>query len=83
MDSTWEEMTNLCKLEFSQCSNQQELVKLCGNDEKIAWVVYFHNRDNSLKWMRSKVPALNGKTPTSCFPDNVNLLKRILLSFPS
>jgi len=81
-NQAWEKMAKLCEAGFQSCPFKDELVSLCSNQEDIACVVYYHNRDNSLNWMNNKVPALKGKTPASCFPANVNLLKQILLAFP-
>jgi len=81
-DNAWDSLADLCEAGFSSSPFQKELIDLCGNQEDIAWVVYYHNRDNSLKWMKSKVSALKGKTPGSCFPANIGTLKQVLLAFP-
>jgi len=78
----WDKMAQLCEAGFQSCSFKHELLSLCDNHEDIACVVYFHNRDNSLKWMKNKAPALKGRTPTSCFPSDVGLFKQVLLAFP-
>lgn len=72
----------MCKDNFSNCPFQQELIVLCDEHEDIAWVVYFHNSNNSVKWMKAIIPVLNGKSPQNCFPDHIEFLKKVLLSFP-
>ena len=78
----WNKMVKLCEADFHNFSFKDELLELCDNHEDIAYVVYHHNKENAIKWMKNKAPALQGKTPLSCFPYNVELLKQVLSAFP-
>lgn len=65
MDAGWGKFAQLCQEEFGRCSFQAELVHACGGQEDIAWVAYFHLRDDAVHWLHRSVPALSGKTPAS------------------
>lgn len=78
----WEKFSSLCQKGFISCTFSNELIEICDGDSSVASVVYYHNKDNSLKWMRSKVPALKGKTPASCARADMPSLKTVLMSFP-
>lgn len=80
--SEWANFAQLCKPEFSNCAFKDELVSFCGGKEDIAWVVYYHMRNQALDWMQKKVPALGNKTPKKCLGAHLNQLKGVLLSFP-
>ncbi len=82
MKQEWRKFAELCKPGFAACTFSEQLIKACGNHEDIAWVVYRHNGDNSLKWMQRKIPALNGKTPASCIETHRNELHQILMAVP-
>jgi len=79
----WEAYSNSCKSGFSTCNFSDKLSALCDSNEDIAWVVYHHNGENSLRWMYKKVPALDNSTPKSCLGSKVDKLKSILMTFPS
>tara|TARA_R100001244_G_scaffold5440_3_gene6513 strand:- start:40738 stop:40998 length:261 start_codon:yes stop_codon:yes gene_type:complete len=78
----WEKFLSLCQKGFISCTFSDELTEVCGGDANVASVVYYHNKDNALKWMRSKVPALKDKTPAFCARSDMPLLKTVLMSFP-
>lgn len=78
----WEKLASLCQKGFNNCSFSKELAELCNGDVSVASVVYYHNQGNSLKWMKSKVPALKGITPAACARTDIETLKKVLMSFP-
>ena len=78
----WERFSNLGKSEFETCDFKKELINLCGGHEDIAWVVYHHCGERSLKWMNSKIPALGKRKPKDCIKGGVVSLKQVLWSFP-
>jgi len=79
----WISFARLCKAEFELCDFKEELLDKCNGHEDVAWVIFRHNRNQSLKWMNSKIPALGNKTPSSFIDNKLDSLKKILLSFPS
>ena len=78
----WIKFSSLGEAEFKKCEFKEELIKMCGGNEDIAWVVYHHNGSQSLKWMNSKIPALGNKSPRSMITNKLESLKKVLWSFP-
>jgi len=63
MDQAWFRYADLCRAEFSKCSFPDQLIRECGNQEDIAWAVFFNLRADSLNWLNRNVPALGGNKP--------------------
>ncbi len=63
---------------------RSELVELCGGDSDIALAVFWLAGDNSLKWMESAPPVLDGVTPRECLKTALGRarLKEALLRSP-
>ena len=78
----WIKFSSLGETEFEKCEFKEELLKKCGGNVDIAWVVYHHNGSQSLKWMNSKIPALGNKSPSSMVTHKLESLKKVLWSFP-
>lgn len=78
----WIKFSSLGVVKFEKCEFKEELIKKCGGNEDIAWVVYHHNGSQSLKWMNSKIPALGNKSPRSMITNKLESLKKVLWSFP-
>ncbi len=79
----WIKFASLGKAGFETCDFKEALIQKCGGYEDVAWVVYHHNRSQSLKWMNSKIPALGNKAPRAMVTNKLESLKKVLWSFPS
>lgn len=82
-DAQWLNFVSLCEKDFEECDFQDELIAACLERDDIAKVVYFHNQRASLKWLKSKVPALDNCTPCKEIEKgNTTAVQNILLSIP-
>jgi hypothetical protein len=82
-DSSWQKFVRLCDKSFEECEFQEELISACLGHDDIAKVVYYHNRTSSLKWLKSKIPAMNNLVPgKEIEKGNVKAIHNVLLSFP-
>ncbi|MBB1355792.1 hypothetical protein [Pseudoalteromonas sp. SR45-5] len=82
-DSQWKHFVGLCDKNFEECEFASELIAVCFGKEDIAKVVYFHNKGASLKWLRSKIPAMGNLIPyKEIEKGNVDAVRNVLLSFP-
>lgn len=63
MDSNWYLFAETCHRDFELCAFKTELVAECEGHEDIAWATFFHLREDSVRWLHRKIPALDGKIP--------------------
>jgi len=83
-EDKWNNYSECFKNEWNNDSFQLELLKKMKNKVDIARVIYFHNRKQSLVWINSEIPILDGLTPLECM-ENEDLTKRLktcLMRFP-
>ncbi|MEZ9743690.1 antitoxin Xre/MbcA/ParS toxin-binding domain-containing protein [Vibrio splendidus] len=81
-ESAWDNFAKLCEAKFAECTFKDELLPLCGNDQKLAAVVYYQNQQSALKWMNKSVPALSNQTPLKSVSTQSTKLKAVLVSMP-
>jgi hypothetical protein len=51
---------------WDKCSHKQRLLAAVGGDLDLAMACYYHLGENACDWLSSKVPELEGLTPTEC-----------------
>ena len=84
-EKSWIKYSNLFGDNWTNTEFQLKLLEMCNGQLDIAKVVFYHLRDNSIKWMNSNIPVLDNLTPLECLNDEklINRLKVCLLRFPS
>lgn len=80
--SAWNNFAKLCEAKFVECTFKDQLLPLCGNDPKLAAVIYYQTQQNALKWMSKRVPALGNQTPLKSVLTQPTKLKSVLISMP-
>jgi hypothetical protein len=78
-NDAWEKFAELCK--DIKTNNTNELLNLLNNDIKLVNVIEWRVRENSLYWIKEKIPALNNLRPIDCIDNGIllNRLKECLL----
>jgi hypothetical protein len=79
-ESSWDTFAQLCETKFNECEFKNELLNLCGEDKKLAAVIYYQSQANALKWIHRSIPALGNKTPLKSITSQPNKLKSALIS---
>ena len=79
-ESSWVAFAQLCEPKFSECEFKNELLTLCGEDQKLAAVIFYQTQSNALKWMNKSIPALGNRTPSKSILSQPNKLKSVLMS---
>jgi hypothetical protein len=83
VDSDWYAFAEMCQKEFERCTFQTDLVKACGGNEDMAWVAYFHLRDDAVNWFSHSIPSLDGRVPGSLIDEgNGDEVRHCLWAFP-
>ncbi|MFC4690935.1 hypothetical protein ACFO5T_10890 [Dokdonia genika] len=75
-DDSWNKYSSIFGEDWTDSDFQKELLVLVNNQIDLAKVIYYHNTENSINWLNSKVPALNYLTPLECLKD-IELTKRL------
>lgn len=79
----WSNYVSCFSTNFESCTFKDELIKKCCGNEDIAIAIYYHCRNNALKWMDSAVPALANKIPSmEISAGNVNAVREVIWRFP-
>lgn len=79
-ESSWDAFAQLCEPRFNDCEFKSELLSQCGEDQKLAAVIYYQTQSNALKWMNKSIPALGNKTPSKSILSQPEKLKSMLMS---
>ncbi|WP_425077854.1 hypothetical protein [Psychroserpens sp. S379A] len=69
---------------WNESEFQKELLSQLDNKIDLAKVIYYHCAESSIKWINSKIPALDNIKPVECIK-NDELIKRLkvcLMRFP-
>jgi hypothetical protein len=75
-DKGWKEYSNNFGNDWIESEFQSELLKQLENKIDLAKVIYYHCSEFSIKWINSKIPALDNLKPVECLKD-VELIKRL------
>jgi hypothetical protein len=75
-DDSWNKYSSIFGEDWTDSNFQKELLVLVNNQIDLAKVIYYHNTEFSIKWLNSKVPALDDLTPLECLKD-IELTKRL------
>jgi len=75
-DKSWTKYSNIFGEDWTDSDFQKEILALVNNQIDLAKVIYYHNTEFSIKWLNSKVPALDNLTPLECLKD-IELTKRL------
>ena len=83
-DEAWADFANVFKGELNQCKFRDDLVKIMGDDEQLAEVVYASVGDISMTWVCESIPALSGLSPVQCIqsPRTIQRLREMLMRMP-
>ena len=83
-EESWIKYSNSFNEFWTNTDFQLKLLQKCNGRLDIAKVIFFHLREDSLKWMNSSIPALGNLTPLKCLKDENlrNKLKTCLFRFP-
>ena len=75
-EKSWIEYSSIFGEDWTDSDFQKELLTLVNNQIDLAKVIYYHNTEFSIKWLNSKVIALDNLTPLECLKD-IELTKRL------
>ena len=75
-EESWSNYSSLFRDDWTNSELQLKLLEICNNQLDIANVIFYHLGEQSLKWMNSKVSALDNLTPIECLNDG-DLIKRL------
>lgn len=75
-EKSWIEYSSVFGEDWTDSDFQKELLTLVNNQIDLAKVIYYHNTDFSIKWLNSRVTALDNLTPLECLKD-IELTKRL------
>ncbi|SFQ38418.1 MbcA/ParS/Xre antitoxin family protein [Enterovibrio norvegicus] len=79
----WNKYVSCFRENFEGCTFKSELISKCGGNEDIAIAIYYHSRENALKWMDSPVPALDNKVPSREISNGgSNLVRQVIWRIP-
>ncbi|MBW1294978.1 hypothetical protein [Aquimarina litoralis] len=80
-DQNWLKFSELFNEIWENTKFQNELLELLNGKVDLARVIYYHNRENSIIWLNTKVPALDNLTPIECLNNDlyINRLKVCLM----
>lgn len=81
---SWQNFVSLCDEFWIDSVMQTQLLTELSGDIEIAKVINYHLLENALKWISTKVPALDDLTPLECMKTEIlkKRLKTALLRFP-
>jgi len=84
-EAQWVEFAQNFTSGWRDSDDEKQLLQICGKRKDIAQVIFFHVGAKSMKWMHSKIPALDHLTPAECLQDEllIRRLKVCLMRFPS
>ena len=83
-DDIWAGFARAVMPEWRRCPFANQLVAELNGDRELAMVVWHHLRNQSLDWLNSTPPVLDGLSPKDCLQTDWGLkrLKEALLRFP-
>ena len=84
-EEIWIKYSSLFGDDWTNSELQIKLLRICNDHLDIAKVIFYELGEGSIKWMNSKVPALDNLSPVECL-NNEDLIKRLkvcLHRFPS
>lgn len=84
-DKNWKNFVAIAKQNTEFPLNmKRELLEIFTDDQDIAFVVYYRMLDDSLNWIKRKIPALDHLTPLECLksPELIKRVKEVLMRMP-
>lgn len=75
-ETEWIKFAYSFKNEWGICPNQDEIIEQLNGHKDIAMVAYGINLETTLRWIETKIPALDNLAPKECF-ENISLLNRL------
>ena len=83
-ENDWIEYSKNFGDDWNESEFQKELLVMLGNKIDLAKVIYYHCTELSIKWINSKIPALDNLKPVECLKDDelTKRLKVCLMRFP-
>ncbi|TMN95122.1 hypothetical protein [Pseudoalteromonas sp. S558] len=82
-NEAWNKYVDCFRKNFDSCVFKDELINVCGGYDDVACAVFFHTQSNAIKWMSSKLPALENKIPSQEIGNgNVISVRKVIMRMP-